>query len=165
MAAVIRIELKVPDIPLFREGAAAKIVHEEMTAAMHAATIDVVGGVSPLVPVNLGHLRGSLQSEVSGTPVSITGRVFFVSPYALPVENGTRPHWPPVGPLRLWAQRRFSVSGSEAASIAFLVARKISRVGTKGVHMMERGWNAVRGTVSGRFDTALARIASRLGGR
>ena len=52
-------------------------------------------------------------------------------PYGRFVREGTRPHFPPVAALVPWVQKVFGVSESAAISIAYQVARKISRVGTK----------------------------------
>jgi hypothetical protein len=63
-----------------------------------------------------------------------------------------------------WARRKFSASEKEARSIGFLVARKISRQGTKAVLMAKRGLEQARGQVLARYDQALTTIAQRLGG-
>lgn len=58
------------------------------------------------------------------------------------VENDTVPHWPPVGALREWVQvrrssliQRFANNSKRLPTdkqLEFLVARRISEVGTKG---------------------------------
>jgi len=81
--------------------------------------------------------------------------------YAFAVEFGTRPHFPPVKALTgqqesldTWV-RRMSPSppeGMENASqsevnetVAFLIARDISRTGTKEMPFMRSGFNAAKG--------------------
>lgn len=71
---------------------------------------------------------GRLKS--SGTTDSLnaglTQVVRFKSNYAAHVEFGTRPHFPPLKPIKRWAKRKLGNGGA-----AFPVARKIAREGTK----------------------------------
>ena len=52
-------------------------------------------------------------------------------PYGVSVRHGTRPHFPPIEALVPWVRVVLHVSEERVRSVAFLVARKISRVGTK----------------------------------
>lgn len=61
------------------------------------------------------------------------------------IENGTRPHFPPVSAIREWIRvkpvipRPFENGKLPTESqLAFLIARKISRVGTEGINDFER---------------------------
>lgn len=81
-------------------------------------------------PVDQGELRNSIQAKVTAFSNHITGVVGSNLKYAMAVEKGTRPHFPPVAALEPWARRH--------GAVAFLVARAISRRGTKGHHMLER---------------------------
>ncbi len=58
--------------------------------------------------------------------------------YAQAVIGGTRPHWPPssqsgkfVSVLIPWVNAVLGITGKKADSVAFLIGRKISRVGTQ----------------------------------
>lgn len=51
--------------------------------------------------------------------------------YGRYVRGGTRPHWPPVEALIPWVVAKMGLSGKAAERRAFLVARGISRHGTK----------------------------------
>ena len=51
--------------------------------------------------------------------------------YGMAVISGTRPHFPPYRALIPWVEAVLGVHGKRASSVAFLVARKISRVGTQ----------------------------------
>ena len=61
------------------------------------------------------------------------------------VENDTKPHWPPPSAILRWVEikptipRPYTLNGREisAKSLAYLVGRKIARVGTKGTHDLE----------------------------
>ena len=61
------------------------------------------------------------------------------------IESGTRPHWPPVSAIREWIRvkpvipRPFENGKLPTESqLAFLIARKISRVGTEGINDFQR---------------------------
>lgn len=61
------------------------------------------------------------------------------------IESGTRPHWPPVSAIREWIKvkpvipRPFENGKLPTESqLAFLIGRKISRVGTEGINDFER---------------------------
>ena len=60
-------------------------------------------------------------------------------PYIGFVNDGTRPHWPPIEPLAYWAARKFGygVGSPEAKRMGYLVARSISRKGTKAQRFIE----------------------------
>lgn len=61
------------------------------------------------------------------------------------IESGTRPHWPPVSAIREWIKvkpvipRPFENGKLPTEQqLAFLIARKISRVGTEGINDFQR---------------------------
>lgn len=95
-----------------------------------------------------GLLRGSVTMDLrlGAEPSGFVGYGGAPGLYAPFVEYGTRPHWPPIAPLAYWAARKFGypVGSPEAKRAGYLVARKISRVGTKGKHMIENTANANR---------------------
>jgi len=155
-------------------------------------------------PHAFGTLRNSMHGNVTASALAIRGQVVTASPYGAAVEFGSKPHWPPIGPLELWVKRKFAGKGSmmqlEAHDIAriqrrdvslalsrgrfagrhalaegdvkekmirqaaFLVARKISRVGTKGHHMFGKGWAASVSNVERMLEAAFQRFVERLKG-
>lgn len=70
-----------------------------------------------------GELYGSMQVSVSPQGRSI--RVLSTSKYAPFVEFGTRPHFPPLDPIRAWCRAR----GIDEKA-AFPIAKKIAEHGT-----------------------------------
>src|SRR5579864_3937344 len=53
--------------------------------------------------------------------------------YSGPVEEGTKPHFPPTASLVLWVKQKLHISDEkQALSIAFAIARTIAQRGTKG---------------------------------
>lgn len=82
--------------------------------------------------VNTGLLRNSVAwrlPKVEGR--TIEGGISTNIAYALPVEFGSKPHWPPLAPIEFWVRRKLQVPAKKARGIAFLVARKIARRGTE----------------------------------
>jgi hypothetical protein len=159
MALIARLRLSLPNIGIFGP-AANTIIADEARASMEAAVLLVQREVQTRTPVGAtGILRGSIASEVRGTPVQIRGIVATPQSYALPVEEGSRPHWAPIGPLLLWARR---VLGDERA--AYRVRWAIHLRGTRGAHMFARGLEASRSRVTQLFQQARDRMIRRLGG-
>lgn len=93
------------------------------------------------------HLRDTIHGRVSISGSKVAGILGTSLEYGEPVELGTRPHFPPIGPLQFWVEKKLGYTGREAASVAFLIARAISRRGTSGAEMFERGFGASRAQV------------------
>ena len=91
-----------------------------------------------------GRLSNSLNYKVSiGTNVYAVD--ISLLDYWKYIESGTRPHWPPVSAIREWIKvkpvipRPFENGKLPTEDqLAFLIARKISRVGTEGINDFER---------------------------
>lgn len=131
----------------------------EFVPAMNGATNLIRSEIVEFTPHFLGNLRNSIhtrKASVSGGV--IVGKVSTPSPYALPVEDGSRPHWPPLEPLKLWAKRKL---GDE--SLAFLIQRKIARSGTKAHRMFQKGFDKAEPAVLKILEGANARFVERLG--
>jgi hypothetical protein len=106
--------------------------------AMDVVINDAASLLSEASPVGVyGHLQGAWLQTV-GTEVSTTGVVGFsdptpTAPYAWFVVHGRAPgRMPPPIALLRWVVKKLGVSGMAARSVAWLVARKIGRRGTKG---------------------------------
>jgi hypothetical protein len=100
------------------------------------------GIVRMKTPVGAGpvHLRDTVFHQVGmGEPV--WGLVSTPAQYGLPVEMGTRPHFPPVAPIQHWVEKKLGINGKEAKAVAYLVARAIAKRGTKGAKMFTRTWD------------------------
>jgi len=108
-----------------------------------------------------GEFAGSVTSELtdeSGKPV---GRVFLAPPadrYGLFVEVGTRPHFPPPAALEGWVRRRLGITNDrETREVAFLIGRKIARVGTPGHFFFERALRENEGLVVAVLEQEVAK--------
>lgn len=80
-------------------------------------------------PIDQSALRSNITASVTAHGDEIKGVVGSNLKYAMAVEKGTRPHFPPVYALEGWARRH--------GMVAFLVARAISKRGTKAHRMLE----------------------------
>jgi len=148
---------------------APEIVREEMTAAMWESELLLEREVKEKTPVGVGGaggLKGSIaaqQPEISADVV--LGVVGTAMAHAVPVEIGTKPHFPPVQPLEDWVIHKLGVPEKDAHGVAFLVARKIAARGTLAVGMFHRAFNEQRPKVEAIFTAARGRIAERLAER
>lgn len=131
---------------------------QEFKPATDAATMLIRSEVLPFTPHAFGYLRNSIGTRKATMYGStVTGLVISTALYGAAVEDGSRPHWPPIEPLRLWAKRKL---GDEGA--AFPVARAIAKRGTKGHHMFEKGYKAAESAVLAIFEAARDRFIERL---
>lgn len=64
--------------------------------------------------------------------------------YGRAVEEGTGPHFPNPDALRPWVERVLGVRGKEADNTAWLIARAISRRGTRAQPYMRPAFDAKR---------------------
>ena len=95
-------------------------------------------------PIGAGptHLKDRIFHKVQAYGESVWGTVAAPpAEYGVPLELGTRPH--PVSikgqeSLRLWVEKKLGLSGKEAKSATFLIARAISRRGSKGYKMFTK---------------------------
>ena len=76
---------------------------------------------------NTGRLAQSWHTiKKSNTRVEVRSNVH----YASYVEFGTRPHRPPIDPLKKWIREKFQLRGKEADRVAWKVWHKIAEQGT-----------------------------------
>jgi hypothetical protein len=180
---VISFEVDVSELKRLAQlvPAMATIVEEEMDKAMDESGALLTLLVAPRVPVNYGlarasiafartgSSRGTLQGMVASDGRTTSAELGGVSTreYVNYLEFGTRAHWPPLKPLKLWALRKF---GDE--KIGYMVARKIAKQGTwaKGMFFLawhqggqrrvEKIWRGVPAKAVRRFETEVGvRIA------
>lgn len=95
--------------------------------------------------VDSGH-SASGKLENFTTSVSVDGKwfniYFNVQDYWKYLENGTRPHWPPISAIERWIQvkpiipRAINNRVPTTRQLAFLIARKISKVGTPKTELL-----------------------------
>jgi hypothetical protein len=137
----------------------------KLLSEMQRTAQTIVEQHTPYPAVAFGNLVRGIDFEVRTEPP--LGGVLFVKPpadvYALPVETGTRPHFPPPSALLPWVKQKFpGVDEKKAKSLAFLVGRKISKVGTTGIFFFERTRAAHEPDAAAVYDEYLDQAIQRL---
>lgn len=137
-------------------GALPKVVTAVSKRAMEEATSHIKSAVKNKITDEDINVHGAygLLGSVHSTASSSRGKVYVGKEYGIYVEKGTRPHWPPTEPILEWVRKkganrmgfthlygtrksgatypkRSMGANAEFSSLAYLVRRKISRVGTK----------------------------------
>jgi hypothetical protein len=116
--------------------------------------VESIQTTSPHAAVDTGALARSV--EHSSLPRG--GRINVDAPHAAPIENGTRPFWPPLQPLIDWAGRKFGVDEDEAEGIARAVQRKIAMFGIEPRHYFRRAMVRVRKRIPIEVESELRKI-------
>tara|TARA_R110002110_G_scaffold415849_1_gene657894 strand:+ start:92961 stop:93473 length:513 start_codon:yes stop_codon:yes gene_type:complete len=146
---------------------APDITREELLSAVTEIDLMIEAEVKENTPVGVGGgggLRGSIFSQEESLANNVLGVVGTSQPYAIAVELGTEPHFPPVEPLKDWVRQKLDVEASEVDHVAFLVARKIASKGTEGKFMFSNAMKEKRAEAVQRFDHAVQRVRDRLAG-
>lgn len=136
----------------------------ELLGAMTQATLLVEREVKDRMPRVSGISAASIASDAFSSSVGVIGTVGSSQPSVLFVELGTKPHMPPVQALVPWVRAVLGVDAKRAPSVAFLVARKIAKKGTKPQKHFEATVAATESQVLRMFEAAAGRIADRLAG-
>jgi hypothetical protein len=110
-----------------------------------------VGATGNLAHSVFPHLEqnADLISEIitNGPPADV---------YSSPVNDGSRPHFPPYEALIPWVIAKFGATDEKTArSIAFLIARKIARQGTLPAHQYDKAWEQLLGEAQGILESAI----------
>ena len=144
-----------------------EIVGRELSAATQENLLLLEREIKELTPTGVGGgggLRGSIaaqQPKVSADEVF--GVVASSSPHAMAVELGTKPHFPPIAPLKDWVKAKLGITGEkEITSTAWAVAKAISIRGTVGVGMFHRSFAAQEENMMARYELAVARIVQAM---
>lgn len=144
---------------------APDMTKRELLAAATEATLLVEREVKERIPKGAtGLTAASVASDAWITPTGVLGVVNSSQPTALFLEDGTKPHMPPVEALVPWVRAVLGVEPSRARSVAFLVARKIARKGTPAKKPFEKAAIATESQVLRMFEDAAGRVAAQLGG-
>jgi len=114
-------------------------------AAIKEALLLLESAVKKKTPEGAGpiHLRDTIHEKVKKTGNKVSGILGTPVEYAEPVEKGAKAHFPPIAPIQFWVQQKLRIEGEkESRSVAFLIARAISKRGTKdkAVKMFEKGF-------------------------
>jgi hypothetical protein len=171
---------------------APQICVEELEAATVEADALLERETKELTPIGAsggaGGLRDSITSDMSIEGENVIGQVGTAMAYAIPVELGTKPHWPPIEPLIEWVAAKFGLStaplptknnlgmpqsafskwrggverDSEASKVARSIAMAIAVRGTPAVGMFHLGFAWNEDQVVQIYTRAADRIYARL---
>lgn len=142
-------------------GGANVLVNSELNVAMRKSVLVLKAEAKIQAPVGATNvLRSAIYSKVTGGGYGVTGEVGVgpAAPYGVCVHEGTRPHMPPVGSIRQWAERKLGNAG-----LAWPIAIHISKYGTKANPFMDRAWESKQAKIDAFFDAAQTAIAEKLG--
>ena len=124
-----------------------------MVTAMRQAVLLVEREAKKNAPVFTGQLRSSIQGEVRTEGLfgqTVKGVIGSNALHAPWVELGTKPHWPPIAALEVWAQRK--------GLSAYLVARAIATRGTKAVRYLQRAIESNQQKIINLIEDGVTRI-------
>jgi len=139
---------------------APEIVTAELNAYAHAAVTHMVTEAQDRTPVDTGHLRSRISGEVLGTTrlgalgvkdAGVLGVVGTVTPYAIPVELGTRPHV-------------IRAKNAKALHFGNITVKSVNHPGTKGAHMFQQAFDANQAQLHQDFERTVERILQRIAG-
>ena len=115
--------------------------------------------------VNTGTLRDSINYQFVSPFPNLIGKVgvgVAGQRYGIFVEYGRAPgKMPPVDAIRLWAVRKLGLSGKEADSAAWGIAKHIAKEGTEGLHMFKEGFEAAEPHIITLFNNAVGGATAR----
>ncbi len=107
-------------------------------------------------PVDTGLLRTNIhKNQIS----KATGEVSVGVRYAIAVHEGTRPHWPN------WKDAGFQNWAHRKGMNPYLVARAISRRGTKANPFLRKAVESSKSAIKGFFKDAVANTLKSISGK
>jgi hypothetical protein len=114
-----------------------------------------------------GFLSGGVFAELHQPAPNLMEIVSVHAPadvYSMPVEEGTKPHFPPTSGLVLWVKQKLHIGDEKAAlSVAFAIAKTIAKRGTKGAHMFQIAFNQLETEAPGIMEAEIAAALARAG--
>lgn len=120
-------------------------------------TVEEITSASPHPAVATGELAGSVRSF----PLDDGAIVRVTAPHAPFMEEGTRPHYPPIQPLRDWVVTKgFAQDEASVERIARAVALKIARDGIAPRHFFAKAVKRIEPDI----PVEIAREFSRISG-
>lgn len=116
------------------KGAAVRGIHSAAYRLQGMVPISIAE-TKPYPPQDTGELTRSIKTtkKEDGAFVKVD------APHAPFMEYGTRPHFPPIEPIKQWVWRKMDVAtDEEAEEIAWLICWKIFKYGIQPRHFMLR---------------------------
>ena len=120
-----------------------KSVHSGVQKEVRRSALNIQGGARMRVPVASNHLRSSIQSRFVALGLGAT--IGTPLKYGQFVERGRGPGgFPPLDAIISWVRIKITRNPKAAKTIAFLIARKIARFGTKEQPFLHPAFNKER---------------------
>lgn len=148
---------------------APAIALDEMETTIGSLMLYLQRETQENTPTDLGALRSAFVTDVQAFTQldAVFGTLSNALPYAIPVELGTKPHFPPLAPLADWALRHieYFTDGEgvpDPWQIARGIQRKIGRQGSPGYGMARFALLDGRQTIAAEFADCAARITARI---
>lgn len=101
---------------------------------LEGQVVEQIDTARPAPAVATGEMRGSVTTERVDDGAVVDVR----APHAVFVEEGARPHFPPIQPLIDWVRTKRIGGSQDAERIAWMVARKIARDGVAPRHFFRK---------------------------
>lgn len=140
-----------------------ELVIDEIARSMGTVLPVLVAQVVARTPTSgEGNLRKAFASSTQVFKDAVFGTISNPLTYAMPVEMGTRPHFPPLEPLINWVEAKLGLVGDEAEGAARGIQRKIGRFGTPGYGMARYALLDNADNIAMEFAEAADRILARL---
>lgn len=140
---------------------AREVVNREFGLALERTGFLIEGKAKEYAPRNYGNLAGSINTDKpTFLQDNITVRVGTNIHYAPHLEYGTRPHMPPLLPLREWAKRKLG-----NPNLAYAVARSIAKRGTQARNFFKRAREEAIAPHDANVRRALDNVVSFLAGK
>lgn len=155
-----------------------KLLEQKMYFVMEKLRADAVNIIDENKAVAWGQMRANVLYEVTREAGKIMGVVGTAKnvPYSVFRHEGTKPHWPPIEAIQKWVVQKGLVmspvnkptslrglrssksKGASAAlsttqSVAFLIARKISKMGTTGLPFLRMALDQNMDWIKNEFDS------------
>lgn len=108
--------------------------------------------------INAPEATGNLKGNISIVNKKYSAEIIAKPKYAIFVEKGTKPHWPPIDVMEKYGLLRFGKAG-----LGFVIARKISRVGTKANPFMRKSFDSSLNEIENIFNQAGNTLIKLLG--
>jgi len=133
-------------------GIAVALTGAPMVDGLRRAAALVSRDAKLIVPVDSGRLKSSITPDVRVKGNVVQGVVGSNKSYAPYVELGTRPHWPPLDALKVWASRH--------GTTPYVVARGIAAKGTKAYKYLQGSFDKNKDNIKQMIGKVVSEIVS-----
>ena len=152
--AKIGLSLKLLGVEKLIKKLDSKTVRDPLLDSIKKAAITIQNLVKEASPRDTGTMAQRVTHQLHSDPGNLYARVYSPVDYTSYVEEGTRPHYPPVEPIIEWARRH-----GMPKSAGYAIVQKIGKFGTEAAH--KEGAMVVKG--QGRFPYALEKVKDKVG--